>query len=75
MEISVEDSGVGIEEDKKNQIFEPFFTTKESGNETGLGLSIVFGIVTQLGGMIDVESEKGKGTLFKLLFSRIIHDV
>ena len=71
VKISVEDSGTGIEENIKKQIFEPFFTTKSTGNETGLGLSIVFGIVKQLGGTLDIESEMGKGTTLNLLFPRI----
>jgi len=64
--VSVTDTGVGIPSEILNRIFDPFFTTKEIGKGTGLGLSAVLGIVKSHGGFVDVHSEFGKGSTFKV---------
>jgi CheY-like chemotaxis protein len=64
--ISVSDSGTGIAPDLLDKIFEPFFTTKDLSKGTGLGLSTVMAIVKSHGGIIDVYSEPGRGTTFKI---------
>ena len=66
--IEIKDTGHGIPADIQNRIFEPFFTTKETGKGTGLGLSMVAAIVRNHAGFMEVESEVGKGTSFKIYF-------
>ncbi len=64
--LSVSDTGHGIRDDVREHLFEPFFTTKKVGEGTGLGLSMVYGIVQQHGGWIDVSSKVGEGSEFRI---------
>jgi signal transduction histidine kinase len=65
--VAISDNGCGIREEHLPHLFEPFFTTKEVGRGVGLGLAISYGIVRQHGGDIEVQSQVGAGTTFRVM--------
>jgi two-component system, NtrC family, sensor kinase len=69
--VEVSDTGVGIQPENLPKIFEPFFTTKEIGRGTGLGLAVCYGILTEHGGTLDVQSTVGTGTTFTITLSAV----
>ena len=71
VEIGIQDTGMGMEDDVLSKVFEPFFTTKEVGKGTGLGLSMVHSLVGQCAGMIEVESKINEGTTLRVFLPRV----
>jgi CheY-like chemotaxis protein len=74
IELSVADTGCGIPRENLDRIFEPYFTTKEKTSGTGMGLAMVHGIISRQGGSIEVESEVGEGTTFRIYLPVVKRD-
>jgi PAS domain S-box-containing protein len=74
VELSISDNGKGMSDEVKERVFEPFFTTKELGQGTGMGLSVLHGIVKANAGHIVIDSIRGKGTHFQILFPPVVAD-
>ncbi|MGI9504701.1 MAG: sensor histidine kinase, partial [Geminicoccaceae bacterium] len=70
VQIEIKDDGPGMDRETLNHVFEPFYTTKDVGEGTGLGMSIAYGIITEHGGQISVESQPGSGTIFRILLPK-----
>ncbi|WP_455474895.1 response regulator [Bartonella sp. B30(2025)] len=75
VQLTISDTGTGISAAIKEKIFEPFFTTKEVGRGTGLGLSMVYGMIKQTGGYIYCDSQEGRGTTFHIFLPRYIPNI
>ncbi|HPR39124.1 MAG TPA: response regulator [Spirochaetota bacterium] len=75
--VEIKDTGVGMDSETRERIFEPFFTVKKKESGTGLGLSMAYSIISQLGGYIEIESEPGRGSLFRIFIPEVkeSHDV
>ena len=73
--LTISDTGMGMDDAVRQRIFEPFFTTKPLGEGTGLGLAVVYGVVTQAGGTVRAESVKGVGTSICIVLPRSMDDV
>ncbi|MCP3943062.1 MAG: DUF3365 domain-containing protein [Desulfobacteraceae bacterium] len=73
--LEIGDTGVGMTKSLQDKIFDPYFTTKKRGEGTGLGLSVVHGLVKNFGGHISVTSEPGKGSIFRICFPQLKQDI
>jgi len=71
LELSISDTGTGMDNETLEKVFDPFFTTKEVGEGTGLGLSVVHGLIEQMGGMITATSKLGEGSTFTILLPTV----
>ena len=74
IKLTVADTGYGVPPEFQNKIFDPFFTTKKIGEGTGMGLSVIHGIIKRYGGMINFDSEPGKGSTFRVFLPIVTGD-